>query len=132
MHRTAIRHEHNNQLLGFIYQASKGNQTYIVGIDALEKLHTGLMIPTDASMWLELKRYFGLGCLAGLKQISRPNKAQSSFVSDEYVSIMIQPLKKRKDTSVRNASKASVKVFKGFDAHLRLNPPVKVCHKMKV
>jgi hypothetical protein len=36
---------------------------YIVGIDALEKLHTGLMIPTDASMWLELKRYFGLGCL---------------------------------------------------------------------
>ncbi len=63
MHRTAIRHEHNNQLLGFIYQASKGNQTYIVGIDALEKLHTGLMIPTDASMWLELKRYFGLGCL---------------------------------------------------------------------
>ncbi len=40
--------------------------------------------------------------------------------------------KKRKDIAVRNASNASTKVFKGLFAHLRLNPPVKVCHKMKV
>jgi hypothetical protein len=39
---------------------------------------------------------------------------------------------KRKDIAVRNASNASTKVFKGLFAHLRLNPPVKVCHKMKV
>jgi hypothetical protein len=31
---------------------------------------------------------------------------------------------KRKDMAVRNDSNASTKVFKGFDAHLRLNPPV--------
>jgi hypothetical protein len=30
----------------------------------------------------------------GLKQISGPNKAQSSFISDEYVAIMVQPLHK--------------------------------------
>jgi hypothetical protein len=30
--------------------------------------------------------------VTGLKQISTPNKAQSSFISDEYVSILIEPL----------------------------------------
>jgi hypothetical protein len=34
---------------------------------------------------------------------------------------------KRQDIAVRNADKASVKVFKGLFAHLRLSPPVKVC-----
>ncbi len=32
--------------------------------------------------------------LSGLKQISRPNKAETSFVSDEHASIVIQPLEK--------------------------------------
>jgi CRISPR-associated endonuclease/helicase Cas3 len=32
--------------------------------------------------------------LAGLRQISSPNKAQSSFVSEEYVPIVFQPLDK--------------------------------------
>jgi len=32
--------------------------------------------------------------LAGLRQISSPNKAQSRFVSEEYVPIVIQPLDK--------------------------------------
>ncbi|MEW5857512.1 MAG: hypothetical protein AB1861_09035 [Cyanobacteriota bacterium] len=30
--------------------------------------------------------------VAGLRQISSPNKAQSSFVSKEYVPIVVQPL----------------------------------------
>ncbi len=34
--------------------------------------------------------------LTGLKQISSPNKAQSSFVSHEYVAVMVQPLNKTK------------------------------------
>ncbi len=34
------------------------------------------------------------GKLAGLRQISSPNKAQSSFVSKEYVAIVVQPLHK--------------------------------------
>ncbi len=32
--------------------------------------------------------------LAGLRQISSPNKAQSGFVSNEYVPIVVQPLHK--------------------------------------
>ena len=32
--------------------------------------------------------------IAGLRQISSPNKAQSSFVSEEYVPIVFQPLDK--------------------------------------
>ncbi len=32
--------------------------------------------------------------LSGLKQKSTPNKAQSSFISDEYVPILVQPLDK--------------------------------------
>jgi hypothetical protein len=32
--------------------------------------------------------------LAGLRQISSPNQAQSSFVSHEYVPIVVQPLDK--------------------------------------
>jgi len=39
---------------------------------------------------------------------------------------------KRKDIAVRNASNASTKVFKDFEAQRRLNPPVKVCHKINV
>ena len=35
-----------------------------------------------------------LKVLSGLKQKSTPNKAQSSFISDEYVSILVQPLDK--------------------------------------
>ena len=34
--------------------------------------------------------------LAGLKQISSPNKAQTRFVSHEYVMIVVQPLDKTK------------------------------------
>ena len=34
--------------------------------------------------------------LSGLKQISSPNKAQTSFISYEYVPIMVQPLYKTK------------------------------------
>jgi SAM-dependent methyltransferase len=36
----------------------------------------------------------GLCLLAGLKQKSTPNKAQSSFIRDEYVPIWVQPLDK--------------------------------------
>ncbi len=32
--------------------------------------------------------------LTGLRQISSPNKAQSGFVSEEYVPILIEPLHK--------------------------------------
>lgn len=34
--------------------------------------------------------------LSGLKQISSPNIAQTSFVSEEYVPIVVQPLDKTK------------------------------------
>jgi len=34
--------------------------------------------------------------ITGLRQISSPNKAQTSFVSKEYVPIMVQPLYKTK------------------------------------
>jgi len=34
--------------------------------------------------------------LAGLRQISSPNKGQTGFVSEEYVPIVVQPLYKTK------------------------------------
>jgi len=39
---------------------------------------------------------------------------------------------KWKDIAVRKASNASTKVFKDLLAQRRLNPPVLVCHKIKV
>jgi hypothetical protein len=46
MRRTAIRHEHNNQLLGFIYQASKQQRDVLtafklIGVD--EEALTGVL-----------------------------------------------------------------------------------------
>jgi len=35
-----------------------------------------------------------IGFITGLKQISCPNKAQSRFISEEYVTILIEPLEK--------------------------------------
>jgi len=48
-----------------------------------------------------LKRQFdgmteALQQIAGLRQISSPNKAQTGFVSEEYVPIVVQPLYKTK------------------------------------
>jgi site-specific DNA-cytosine methylase len=49
----------------------------------------------DVSSLVESIRISGwIKPLAGLKQISRPNKAQSSFISSENVAIMVQPLDK--------------------------------------
>ena len=38
--------------------------------------------------------FIGSVTLAGLRQISSPNKAQSSFISHEYVPIVVEPLDK--------------------------------------
>jgi len=56
------------------------NDAFEKQMRSLEYFHTLRLL---ASTWV-----------AGLKQISSPNKAQSRFISGEYVPILIQPLHK--------------------------------------
>lgn len=59
MLRIGIRRPRSNRLLGFIYVSTIKNKEYVVAIDAQEKLHTGLTIQYDKSIWAALFSYFG-------------------------------------------------------------------------